>query len=302
MTAQKTTVLTTLFADICDSVGLYERVGDQRAHDMVEKSMHVMVSLTLRHGGCVIRTQGDGVLCTFATPDQAFAAAQEMQVSHTTGMVEIKIGFNHGPAIARDGDVYGDAVNLAARIMHLAQSGEILTTEDTVAMLPRSQREQAHLIDRTTMKGKRVATGIYSLSRNDDSQEMTLIEKVPSHSGVEPVAQLKLRYGNQSLLLSGSEPALVIGRGNDCGLLIPSTRVSRRHVSIEQKRDQFLITDHSTNGTYVMIANGPPVFLKRESTRLLGSGVLSLGASLEESSENLVQFEQIPSHSKLSTR
>lgn len=288
-------VLTTLYADICDSVGLYERVGDQLAHDMVEESMRVMVSLTLQHEGRVIRTQGDGVMCTFATPGQALAAARAMQTSHSAQTVKIKVGFNHGQAIARNGDVYGDSVNLAARVTSFARSGEILTTENTVAMLPDEQREQAHLIDRTPVKGKRAPTGIYSLSRNIDPQAVTLIAQVRNDAAADTVAPLALRYGNQSLLLTGNEPTLVIGRDEDCGLIVQSTWVSRRHVSIERRRNQYLITDHSTNGTYVSAANTPLVFLKREATRLVGSGVLALGAPPGETPANTVRFEQPPS-------
>ncbi len=52
--------LAILYADICDSVRLYERIGGTEAHRLVEASMGHMVSITKRLGGTVIRTQGDG--------------------------------------------------------------------------------------------------------------------------------------------------------------------------------------------------------------------------------------------------
>ena len=127
--------LAILYADICDSVRLYERLGDTEAHRLAERSMQTMVEITQRFGGTLIRTQGDGVMSTLPSAAAACYAARSMQQAHQSGPVGIGIGFNYGAVIQSDGDVYGDAVNLAARVSALARSGEILTTEETLGSL-----------------------------------------------------------------------------------------------------------------------------------------------------------------------
>ena len=74
-----------LFADVVGSTRLYERMGDQRARDMVGTCIEVMRGATEEHGGTVVKTMGDEVMATFPSPDQALNAAAQMQkeiVSH----------------------------------------------------------------------------------------------------------------------------------------------------------------------------------------------------------------------------
>ena len=91
--------------------------------------------------GRVIKTIGDEVMSAFPSADDAADAAIEMQlaiselppVGNTT--LGIRIGFNFGPVVERDGDVFGDAVNLAARLPPVATKGQIITARDTVMLM-----------------------------------------------------------------------------------------------------------------------------------------------------------------------
>ena len=95
--------LSILYADICDSVRLYERLGDAEAHFLAEKCMRKLADVTRKHGGTVIRTQGDGIMSTFSTAASAYSAAREMVDAHSVGPVSIRVGFNHGPVIQSGG-------------------------------------------------------------------------------------------------------------------------------------------------------------------------------------------------------
>src|SRR5437867_10663465 len=127
-----------LFADVSGSTKLYETAGDTVAHAAIEKCVNLMREKTVNAKGRVIKTIGDEVMSAFATADQAADAAIEIQsaisemppVGNT--QIGVRIGFNHGPVVERDGDVFGDAVNLAARFAGVGTKGQITTARDTV--------------------------------------------------------------------------------------------------------------------------------------------------------------------------
>ena len=71
----KITSLTFLFTDLKGSTDLYERVGDLVAYDMVRAHFRVLHEVVASEAGAVVKTIGDAVMATFATPDRAVAAA-----------------------------------------------------------------------------------------------------------------------------------------------------------------------------------------------------------------------------------
>src|SRR5688572_9205282 len=144
-----------LFADICESTKLYESAGDEEAYRLNGQSLEVMRQATLDAGGTVIRTQGDGLLGTFPTAKAAFEAAVAMQYAHENHRLAIKIGIHFGPTLRGvGGDVYGDAVNMAARISSQARPGETLLSGDAVSLLPSKYQPRLRVLDSTTFKGK----------------------------------------------------------------------------------------------------------------------------------------------------
>ena len=287
---QQQTFLSILYADICDSVRLYERVGDAEAHRLADNCMRLLAEITEGQGGTLIRTQGDGVMSTFPTAASACEAARVMQNTHLSGPVFIKIGFNHGAVIRNAGDVYGDAVNLAARVIGLARAGEILTTQETVRQLKPEQRLSARMFDRTTVKGKSEPVNIYSLVNEADTQVTTVSGVTSPGQRLDRRKALGLEYRGRVFNLEGLPAPLYIGRDSQCQLVIDSRYASRKHAFIETKRDSFILTDQSTNGTYLTSAQGQTMFLKRESVRLLGSGVISLGIRPDADEENLIRY------------
>ena len=108
-----TSDLAVLFADIAGSTRLYETLGDERAFATVGRSVAGMGDACRTYDGRVVKTIGDEVMSVFATADAAAQAAIAMQSSlalddNAAMRVAIRIGFHFGPAIERDGDVFGD--------------------------------------------------------------------------------------------------------------------------------------------------------------------------------------------------
>jgi adenylate cyclase len=85
----------------------------------------VVVPSVERHGGRVFKTTGDGFLAIFASAGEALDAAIEIQDGFAARDLRLRIGLNLGDVIEADGDVFGDGVNIAARLEAMAEPGGI---------------------------------------------------------------------------------------------------------------------------------------------------------------------------------
>jgi len=139
----KITSLTFLFTDLKGSTALYQRVGDLVAYDLVREHFHVLYEIVATEAGAVVKTIGDAVMATFATPDRALAAALRMREAmarinaerHNEDLL-LKIGIHEGPCLAvtlnNSQDYFGQTVNIAARVQGLASSRAIFVTQPVV--------------------------------------------------------------------------------------------------------------------------------------------------------------------------
>ena len=139
----KITSLTFLFTDLKGSTELYERVGDLVAFDLVREHFRLLQEIIAAESGAVVKTIGDAVMATFATPDRAIAAALRMRDAmrslndrHKSEDLLLKIGIHEGPCLAVTlndrQDYFGQTVNIASRVQALAISRSILATGSVV--------------------------------------------------------------------------------------------------------------------------------------------------------------------------
>ena len=127
-----------MFTDLEDFTALTERLGDERAQDVL-RTHRALVRTQLRdHGGVEVKTQGDGFMVVFASACAALACAVGIQrvardaASPSGGeRVRVRIGVHVGEAIREAGDFFGRTVMVAARIAAAAGGGEILVSEAT---------------------------------------------------------------------------------------------------------------------------------------------------------------------------
>src|SRR5262245_60528642 len=137
-TTRQTTVL---FADVSGSTKLYEAAGDAKALEAISHCIERLRRSSEAFGGRVVKTIGDEVMVLFPSPDAAAGASADMQHAiDAMPMVEstklgVRIGFQYGPVMQRDDDVFGDTVNLAARLVGQAGKGQIITSSETLEML-----------------------------------------------------------------------------------------------------------------------------------------------------------------------
>ena len=291
--AEKASEAAVLFADVSGSTKLYESEGDAVAHAAIEKCIAVMRDKTNAAKGRVIKTIGDEVMAAFPTADAAADAAIEMQ----TAIVEIpmvgktkigiRIGFNFGPVVEREGDVFGDAVNLAARLSHVATKDQIITARDTVMLMSPMLKSATRAITTIQVKGKEQEIQVYELMWQQNEDMTTLA----SHKSVYKPKNAKLRIkaqGNE-VILSAERPALALGRDASADLVIRERMASRAHGKIERRLDKFILTDHSANGTFITIEGDKEIILRREEFTLRGHGWIAFGQT-RASSTDVIEF------------
>jgi len=296
--APKTTNLAILFADISGSTRLYEILGDVAARTKVATCLDMLTAVITQHSGTVIKTIGDEIMCTFPSAENAATAACEMHeileediTEQTTAgpiSLTIRVGMHYGPAILESGDVFGDAVNVAARMASMAKGNQIITTQNAVDEMSAIMRASTRFIDRAPVKGKKETMDIYEvLWQQEDVTRMST--GVVSQPPTEPV-RMRLTYNGDSVVLDNDVTQVVMGRSKSADLTVNETLASRQHVRIERRRGKFFIIDQSTNGTYVHHDNDES-FLRREEMPLSGDGMISLGRSFSEDPKEVVHFK-----------
>ncbi|MFP4476403.1 MAG: adenylate/guanylate cyclase domain-containing protein [Desulfatibacillaceae bacterium] len=281
--AQQNATLAILFADVSKSTRLYEVLGDQAAQEIIAKALKRLADAADRHGGTVIKTIGDEIMCTFPSAGTAVEAARDMQrslgsmkVSDEPGLTHLNIyvGLHYGPVVLENGDVFGDAVNVAARMVAHAKPRQILTTEETVDLLPVEQKGAAQYSDTTTVKGKTGEIHVHEIVwERTDVTVMVDRKQLSDHFRL----RLELRVRNRTVVVDHNKPTISLGRQSHNDMVVNDSRVSRTHARIEYRRGTFVLVDESTNGTFVKPEGGDPVRLNMDEHRLVGQGVIVLG-------------------------
>ena len=232
-----------------------------------------------RPGGQVIKTIGDEVLATFPTSDAAAQAAIEIQMrvsSQRTSRgtaLSMHIGFHSGPTIEDAGDVFGDAVNVAARMTSFATGGQIFTSAQTVAELSPVLRGRTRDHAAHTLKGKERDVGLFEFLWQESEDELTAMSP---RLALAP-AMVKLVHGPRKIELGEAHSVLTLGRDLQSDVVIADRKASRMHARIERRRDKFVLIDHSSNGTWITIEGEPEIMIRREELMLRGRGSVCFG-------------------------
>jgi len=294
MTAQ-TKKIAILFADISGSTALYEKHGDLKARHLIARCLFILKSALTTHNGTLIKTIGDEILCTFPTAEIAMNAACEMQRAIKTDNqsseypMYIRIGFNYGDVILEENDIYGDAVNVASRVTEITRANQIMTTTAVVNMLPLSVQDKIRKILRAELKGKQELQDIFQVMWELEDMGNTRIGMSAYRKPQVENNELILTYCNRPYLINEQNTKLILGRDDSCNIIVKNDFVSRQHATVVFKFGNFIISDHSSNGTY--IRNGDVIIrLNREDTTLRGKGLISLGQPYIDNPGDLIEF------------
>lgn len=180
--------VTILFTDIEKSTQYWDLHGDIRGRLMLDKHNRLTFPVIRRFKGRIIKTIGDSIMARFRNPEQAVNAAVAIQQvlekarnEDKKFKLKVRIGIHTGKALVEDKDVFGDAVNVAARVESRAKGDEILLSHRAAAGLSRREHHLTN-IGGYEPKGKRKSITLYRCEwrRYDDlSRHVRFTGKLP---------------------------------------------------------------------------------------------------------------------------
>lgn len=271
---------TVMFVDIARSTYLFDRLGDAAAAQVVGAVLETAASIVSKNGGEVLRTKGDDVLCIF---DEAAGAAKAAMAIHPavralstpeSGPLSIRIGINTGSALLAHGDLLGDAVNVAARLAAFAKAGQTIVSGPTLDAIGAVAGELMRPVGEITLKGKAGPVQVFELHDSRELDEITQMEPItPQRSSS---SRLHLRFQSRHDQLDYLLVRYLMGRGENCDLILDHQLVSRLHAEIRYENNVFVLRDFSTNGT-VLITRGSSVSLHHSQATLRHRGSILLG-------------------------
>jgi class 3 adenylate cyclase len=151
-------------------------IDEVRTHNALKDHGRERIDPTIaRHNGRVIRTVGDGLLVEFASVVDAMGCAVAIQRAmlafnqgvHTDRQIILRIGINIGDIIVDGGDVFGDGVNVAARLEALCEPGEVCISRSANEHVRNKLSLGFADLGERTVKNIAQAIGVFALTAKD---------------------------------------------------------------------------------------------------------------------------------------
>jgi class 3 adenylate cyclase len=294
---------TVMFADLRGSTALFETLGNAEATSVVTHCITALSEVVGRHAGQVVKTLGDGLMAVFTAPRPALMAAIEMHevlegmvsrgsergASSGLRALRVQVALARGEVVEMAGDCYGDAVNVAARLLDHAGDNETLATAEVLRELPLALTTRFRSLDKLVLRGRLepVQVNVMGGRRTQDMAPTLFGDMAPV---VEPDA-LRLDWGGLQRIFTSQQMPVVLGRSPQATFCVDDSRVSRSHARVDWHGGAFQLTDLSYNGTYVRFADGEIVSLRRGNCALHGSGSIGLGGSPTDPSSACLGFD-----------
>jgi len=297
---------TVLFADLRGSTALYERLGNAEATSVVTHTVRAVAAGVTERGGTVVKTLGDGLMAVFETPVAGVEAAMLMHeaLEHlvargsahgaSTGLraLRLQVALARGEVVEMGGDCFGDAVNVAARLLDHAGDNETLITEEVFTDLAREAKLRFRSLDWMHLRGRAEPVHVHLLggkrSIGDAAATAFGAALMPAY---EPEG-IRLAWNRTTRLFASDRLPLTLGRSPTSAFCVDDSRVSRQHARLDWQGGVFSLTDLSINGTFVRFASAEEVLsLKRGSCTLHGGGEIGLGGMPGNSHGATVRFE-----------
>jgi class 3 adenylate cyclase len=296
---------TVLFADLRGSTSLFEKLGNAEATSVVTHCVNSLAKAVVSCRGRVVKTLGDGLMALFEQSSHAAQAASQLhdlldsmvlrgnERGASAGLrgLKLQVALARGEIVEMNGDAFGDAVNVAARLLDHAGDNETLITVDVLLGLPLDQRTRFRSLDRLTLRGRAEPVQVHVLGGRRGGPEQAQTQFGDMAPAVDEPDGLRLSWRDNERLFAAQQMPVVIGRSPQATFCVDDTRVSRSHCRIDWHGGSFQLSDLSFNGTYVQFADGEIVSLRRGSCTLHGSGVVGLGGSPTAEASASMRFD-----------
>ena len=181
------------FTDIVGYTALAER-DESLALRLLERHNVLLRTIVKQHQGREVKALGDAFLLEFDSALEAVLCAIEIQsaldeqnsVAPENETIEVRIGIHVGDVVHRDGDVFGDAVNLASRIMEIAEAGGVCVSEQVYAQVGRKIQYPAVRLAEQSLKNVEHPITLYKLVLSKRKESSRELSKIPGRIAVLP--------------------------------------------------------------------------------------------------------------------
>ena len=296
---------TVLFADLRGSTGLFETLGNAEATSVVTHCVNALSGPVNQRRGHVVKTLGDGLMAAFDDPADAVPAAllmhdllegmvsrgSERGASSGLRGLRLQVAMARGEVVEMAGDCFGDAVNVAARLLDHAGDNETLVTAEVMHGLGPELQARFRSLDKMVLRGRVEPVQVHVLGGRRPGGVDMVATQFGDVSEVREPDGLRLMWGGQHRVIASSQLPVVLGRSPQVAFCVDDTRVSRSHARLDWHSGSFQLTDLSYNGTYVRFNDGEIVSLRRGACTLHGSGSIGLGSSPSDSASACVSFD-----------
>ena len=292
-----------VFADVRGSTGLYLQLGNSQAAATIVQCLTELAEIVRQGQGRVVKTLGDGLMAVF---DGAEAAVDAATLMHErieamgaggsanilrTAVVRLKIAIAWGETVEAAGDCYGDAVNVAARLLDLAGDNETLTTALVLPQLPSDQLDRFRSIDKLHLRGRKEPVAVLRMEprRFADTLSTVILESATS---AEQPDGIRLNWLTTDRVFAVHNMPITLGRSPQASFCVSDSRVSRTHARIESHSGHLYLSDLSYNGTHIRFDHeGQILTLRRGTCTLHGSGIICLGATPDDPTATQIRFD-----------
>ncbi len=287
-----------LLADISGSTPFYEAVGNAEAQRLISLELERLQAAISNEDGVVVRKKGDDVLGYFDDSGQALRALRAILSATTDPALAVHAGLHYGQIVLADGDIFGQAVNLTARLAALANDGEALLSRSLFDLLSASEAAELRSLGQIRLKGVGEPIDVFSFLADESSSQTRMASparktgKRANSASTVPNVAIVLTHDRESRTCREAESVL-IGRSTDCSIVLPHPWISRKHAVVRVLDGKFILEDRSASGTYVSMDGGHEFLLRRESIVLTGSGTISPAVRLAQPEADPISFETI---------
>lgn len=289
-----------VFIDVTDSMVFFDRVGQE---DAVKAMLAFQEELKARSevmGGRVVKTLGDGALLVFGTADNAVQFCLKVVHERRPGAGEmgVRAGMCHGEVMEESGDVWGDPVNVASRLLDLGTAKQFLTTKESLEKVTDDGSFQTRHFRNRQLKGRQEAVDVVELM--PPTAEATAGMTRASLAAFRPKDKqlaMKIRYGDieHELIANNIAEPITLGRSEGNTIIVRRPDISRRHLEIRSRDGKFYLKDHSSNGTQLQPSEGASFNVEKEEVLLHGSGKIRPGVPEMSSDAEPIEFEIVES-------
>lgn len=293
----KSKLATTIIADISDSTPFYEAMGDNQAQKLIQFEIDRLREAAISLGGIPVGQKGDDVLCYFLDQDAAVKSALEMINKPHGTLLSVHAGVHHGPVVFAENGIFGETVNLTARLAAAANPSEACVSESVVSHLSPDIKQLLTPIGPLHLKGVSDPVRVYSMRPSTDGLSTvlhtpTLIDRGLSQGDQSSSFALILYHEDRSWRCREGDE-IKIGRSKQCDVVVPQPWVSRLHAVLNMKNGKLMLTDRSSSGTYVKFENEREIQLKREAVMLAGGGLISPSLPTQHADARPLEFEVV---------